>query len=45
MDAVSNLIDDDHAKKRIRGAFFTLAIEIHEKITHQVVKQFPDLDP
>jgi hypothetical protein len=45
LDAVSNLIDDDEEKKKLQRAIFTLVIEIHEKITREVVKQFPDLHP
>jgi uncharacterized FlaG/YvyC family protein len=42
---VADEIDDEEEKKKLRGAFGNVILDIHENITLEVVKQFPDLHP
>lgn len=45
LDLVTNELDDDVERRQMRRALGTLVVDLHEKITLEVVKQFPDLHP
>jgi hypothetical protein len=45
LDAVSATIEDQEERKKMLRAIATIALDIHEKITLQVIQQFPDLHP
>ena len=42
---VTNELDDEVERRRMRGAIGTLVVDMHETITLEIVKQFPDLHP
>ena len=41
----SREIEDEDERKKIRREIFNLVADAHERITLEVVKQFPDLHP
>ena len=45
LDAASNQIDEEDERKKLRRAVATLVFDVHEKITLEIVKQYPDLHP
>ena len=45
LDAASNRIDEEEERKKLRRAIATLVFDVHEKITLEIVKQYPDLHP
>jgi hypothetical protein len=45
LDAVSNEMDDAIERKKIRTAIAMMVIDLHERLTQEVVKDFPDLHP
>jgi hypothetical protein len=45
LDLVTNELDDEVERRKMRRALGSLVIDIHENITLEVVKQFPDLHP
>jgi hypothetical protein len=38
-------IDDEAERKEVRRALAELCFDMHEKITLEIVKQYPDLHP
>jgi hypothetical protein len=45
LEAVTRVIEDTEQRRRLRLAISRLGIDAYEKITREVVKQFPDLHP
>ena len=45
LDAASNQIDEEEERKKLRRAVATLVFDVHDKITLEIVKQYPDLHP
>jgi len=45
LDLVTNELDDDVERRQMRRALGTLVLDLHEKISLEIVKQFPDLHP
>jgi hypothetical protein len=45
LDAISNEIDDVTERKKVRRATAMIVIDLHERLTLEAVRDFPDLHP
>jgi hypothetical protein len=45
LDALSDEIEDEFEKRHFRRAIGTVGLDLYEKVTRPIVKDFPDLHP